>query len=779
MSAPLSRLRGGRLLRILGVYLAASWALLQVADLFVDNYGVPKWIMWAALLLLLVGLVVLIATALVQSRPVVTARADAEVVPHAWELDVGDLGRSLAQGRLPHLTWARAILGGAVAFLLLFGLAGLWVVIQDRGRSFTPGDAVAEDIAPGVAVLPFEASGPGLESWREGAIDLISTNLDGAAGLRAIDSRTVLARWSETVPEGTRPDLETALDVARATGAQYALLGNVVALGASIRLTADVHRVDNGRKLGTAQVEGAADSVYALVDRLSVEALRAIIGEPSGEFPRVELARATTTSLPALRAYLEGEALFRRADFLPALDAFQRAVAADSTFALAWRRLGESNSWLPPEERLVIDAYPPEQAARYADRLPEREAIAVRAFLAFSRGAVAPTLAPLRSATRRFPDDPELLFLLSEIYVHFGDQLLIDPAETDRTLQRVIALDPAFAPYYLHAIESAFHRADSARVHALLARYEALAGENREARTYRLAATLAWGAPAARAAAAAALDTLSAEALSVVVLRSPLFGAERSLVTRAAQRGGHLNAAIRGELAGGHLERARALIASDSLPARGAAILYQARTWGLPIDEELFRRQLAAMPDSLSAGWFLDGALAAEGGDLAQTAQVARRFWMFADSLRTEGDSLQAAQMRGRALAIEGYARSRQDPEAGLALLLEGQRASTGWLLMAETNDVQRLWIARILLDLDRPEEALPWLLSFPVSHPWLHSYALLEAAKVYERLGRRDEAKTSYETALAYWRNGDAGMQAKVAEARAGLARLGFRPRG
>ena len=54
----------------------------------------------------------------------------------------------------------------------------------------------------------------------------------------------------------------------------------------------------------------------------------------------------TTSSPDALRAYLEGEALYRRADFAGASDAFRRAVALDSTFALAGVRLSRSLGWL-------------------------------------------------------------------------------------------------------------------------------------------------------------------------------------------------------------------------------------------------------------------------------------------------------------------------------------------------------------------------------------------------------------------------------------------------
>jgi len=155
-----SRLRQARLFRVLVIYLAASWVVLQVTDFFIENFGVPAWFMPAALVLLIVGLVVIGATAWIQSHPEMPRREAAEEEPSDWEL---------------------------------FGLAGFYIVVKDRGASFAPGDAIAE-AAPGIAVLPFQVNGAGLDVWREGVVDLVSTNIDGVAGLRAIDSRTVLAR---------------------------------------------------------------------------------------------------------------------------------------------------------------------------------------------------------------------------------------------------------------------------------------------------------------------------------------------------------------------------------------------------------------------------------------------------------------------------------------------------------------------------------------------------------------------------------------------------------
>ena len=66
-----------------------------------------------------------------------------------------------------------------------------------------------------------------------------SINLDGVPGLRPIGSRTVLARWNEDVRD--LADLPTMIEVARRTGARYALVGSAVAIGGEVRFGADLY----------------------------------------------------------------------------------------------------------------------------------------------------------------------------------------------------------------------------------------------------------------------------------------------------------------------------------------------------------------------------------------------------------------------------------------------------------------------------------------------------------------------------------------------------------
>jgi tetratricopeptide (TPR) repeat protein len=476
-------------------YLAVSWAISQVTEIIQQAFGFPSWVLGVSVLLLAIGVVIIAATAWVQSHPLTTERAARDEVPDSWEVEPGQITESLVQGRVPHLTWARSLLGGIVTFSLLFGFAGLYVVIKNRGRSFAPTEAIASDAGVGVAVLPFSVSGGELDEWREGMVNLLSTNLDGAAGLRTINSRTVLARWDELVGHEGRVDEATSLAVAEAAGGRYALLGTAVGIGPSVRLTADIYDVDTGASLGQAQVEGSPDSVLALVDELSIEVIRAIVGSGRTELPSVNLASITTASVPALKAFMEGEAAFHRANYDGAIVAYERAVEADTTFALAYSRMGDAYGWKEYiDHPLAVQNR--ERALELVDHLPERRALLVRADAA-SGTYEAVELA--EEAVRRYPDDPEAWYALGEVRYHQTGEALAGWEETDEAFARAAELDPSFAPYQRHGIDLAFSVAHSELVARRMQKYEAIAVRSDDLSRGELAMAFATGDSAARA----------------------------------------------------------------------------------------------------------------------------------------------------------------------------------------------------------------------------------------------------------------------------------------
>jgi tetratricopeptide (TPR) repeat protein len=128
----------------------------------------------------------------------------------------------------------------------------------------------------------------------------------------------------------------------------------------------------------------------------------------------------------------------------------------------------------------------------------------------------------------------------------------------------------------------------------------------------------------------------------------------------------------------------------------------------------------------------------------------------------------------GVARALQGYALWKQGhPAEALPLLQVVQRdilrgeagLSEGFL-----NTWLRWWLGQLLVELDRPREALAY---FQTGDGFEHSLDHYESARIHHELGEFDEARESYEHVLVAWRDADPELRPRIETAREGLARL------
>ena len=97
---------------------------------------------------------------------------------------------------------------------------------------------------------------------------------------------------------------------------------------------------------------------------------------------RIGLARATTGSLEAYRAYLEGVELLNRWDLVGAERGFRRATSLDSTFGLAFYRLALTRGWLVGTGDSIADNAIA-RATAYSGRLPVHDRTVINAYRSF------------------------------------------------------------------------------------------------------------------------------------------------------------------------------------------------------------------------------------------------------------------------------------------------------------------------------------------------------------------------------------------------------------
>jgi len=769
---------GRSILQVFGIYAAASWVALQIVDVLKQNMGLPEWIFPFALVLLLIGLPIMLTTMLVQRKIMAASDGSADDAPGP---PAGTAADSPVVRRL--FNWRNAIMGGVLAFSLLFGFAGLAVLLKER--VLAPDEAIAESAVPAIAVLPFTVRGEGLEVWREGMVDLMSTNLDGAAGLRTIAGRTVLARWNEAGAAENGGDLETALDVARATGASYALVGSAISNGQGMRLTAELYDAQTGEALGDVQVEGPADSVFTLVDRLSVAAVRELAATESTESVGIDLAGVTTSSVDALKAYLEGMSHFRRSDFPAAVESFSQAIDADSTFALAYLRLGDCYGWMEGTwSGLQREAH--DKAELYKEQLPRRERIILEADLSVTANNVV-GLEDLREYVQVHPDDADAWFMLGELYIHRGHNFPVTREEMERVFTRAVELDPSFGPYHSHLLDLALWTTpDSTYIADLMAAAQEASGGSADR---DLLLDLTFGDEFTRGHAIARLDSVPVDDLTSlnIGLRHPRYWdsfepAMQAYYRRAEEadisgvspdqirRVSNWYAAT-GAGQAGQVEKALEY-ATDPLSFEGFASCFTSTMYHsrLPVPEDDLDRHLsveraADLPTSALrclATYAIDQG---RPDDLdVLTAAISDR----GQQAVTDGHSEEEEYLADLRF-IEGYrAWKSGDPEGALPMLEESFRSVSG--------PMGRLWIGQIYMELEQPAEAVKWFGTM-----WGGQYltiAYLELAEAYEELGETDKAVAAYAEFIEGWSNADPEVQPMVEAARARLEAI-VRERG
>jgi tetratricopeptide (TPR) repeat protein len=769
MTSPnlLERLKRARTVQILLVYLGASWVILQIAEVLGEALSLPEWVLPVCVLLLLVGLVITLATAWVQSLPSTTAAEEAGEIPTDWQVAPVEALASLKSGKLPHLTWARAILGGLVALSLLFGGTGLYLGFSGSPRLVGPEEAGADVAAAGIAVVPFAVTGgEDLNLWREGLVDVLTTNLDGMGGFRTIDSRTVLAQWRDQVGDADSPDLRTSLQVAARTGARYGLVGALVGNPAGIRVSAELFDLSSGEKVVQVSQEGAADQVLDLTSSLSVAIIRELLGATGqGTVQDVRLDALTTTSLPALRAYLEGEATFRDADFAAAVASYEEAVELDSLFALAWMRLSNAYGWLD-DIGSAAGANAGERAAALVDRLPARDRVLVQASEAARTGDAAffPTI---REAVTLYPDDPDIWFELGEYIYHGGVELgLATWTQAREAFERAIELDPDFGPYQVHPLEMVIAAGDREEAEVRLARYREATEDVRNITEFSLAIPLLLGDSTEFLQALEASRSTDVGLLQRIRIaytnRVDEYDRIREMLWVNRDRAGSDHSWILYNLISeGALRRTDRLMDSldVSVATKGLAMGWLLGTWAP--GEELPHRS-AADPRSCEEPAVNTSCQFFVGWGLARTGDLA-------------GARESARILRGRAESSELSARGADLVDGTIAA--EGGRVAEARRLLGPVSQhpgnegaLARLSLAELELAEGNTAEAIRYYQG--ALDTYGRFYVSLALARIYDERAETDLARDFYRRFLTITRAGDQDLP-EIVEAKAALAGL------
>ncbi len=641
-----------------------------------------------------------------------------------------------------------------------------------------------------VAVLPFSVrGGRDLAYLGEGMVDLLSTTLDGAGELRAVDPRALLGHLARE--EGVDLDPEQGRVIATHFGAGLYVLGNIVAAGSRIRLHATLYDAA-AAPLARADVTGSSEQgLFDMVDSLA----RALLGrQETGPGARLtNLAARTTECLPALKAYLRGECEFRAGRYFQALDSFQNAAAEDTGFALAWYRLAAAAA---ATANLPLAREASEQAHQSRDRVAAHDRLLIDAQGAWLRGAADEAERLYAAALSTHVDDIEAWFLLGDVLFHHNPRRGRPMAEARAAFERALGYEPDHLSSLVHLARIAAFEGRDAELEALVKRVLALSPVGDRALSVRALRAFALRNEIEKARILAALGRARALAVGIAFTDIVLFahdlpGAYRlaRIVTKLtppseAKALCHVVAAhldiMRGRVARAHasLARAAAFDAPWALEVRGLFALLPFRA--VPAAEcDAVARELRAW-DAAGAAPNRNQALAAHNG----VHPVFRHYLLgcLAANAGQAAAALDAASETERAAAAAGAGGFGEHLAQTVRALVAGRAGHNSealgrlehaqpevWYQLAVTSPFfacafERYLRAELLRSAGRLDEALDWYATLGQSSPYELAYlapAHLRQAEICESLGRRDRAAEHRRQATSLWAGCDAELGA------------------
>ena len=322
-------------------------------------------------------------------------------------------------------------------------VAGLIVVLIALGvwwmKPFTGGSPDSGLDPQRMVIAPFMVRGaPEFEYLGEGMVDLVSAKLMDAGSITVVDPRATVAMARELE---AGPGL--GKELAKRAGAGQFITGEILQAGDRIQIVARLHdATGSGSAVRQISEEGDAEDLFGIVDGLVAQLLAGALGDDGVS----ALAAATTSSLPALREFLSGERLMRLGLYRDAAAAYERAVDADSTFALAYYRISIAADWTDSYYvRTSVD-----RALRFADRLPARDRSLIAALSMRRKGDSTGAEQAYRSVLHQYPDDIEALIQLAEILFHDGPRRGRSILESLEPFQHVARLEPNNFAAQLH-----------------------------------------------------------------------------------------------------------------------------------------------------------------------------------------------------------------------------------------------------------------------------------------------------------------------------------------
>ena len=455
-----TELKRRNVIRVSVAYLVASWVILQVADLVLENIGAPEWVMKAFMLALGLGFLLAI------------------VFSWAYELTPEGIKRERDVDRTQSITHETAHKLDRVTIGLL-----LFVLVLIGAERFLLPEPTAEEPAEmptaqvsdkSIAVLAFsDLSAAGdQEYFAEGISEELLNVLAQIPGLKVAGRTSSFAFKDQN--RGIR-EIGEILEVA------HILEGSIRTQDDRVRVTAQLVKVDDGYHLFSKNYDRELTDIFAVQDEIAQEIVTALRATILGEQPVVT---AKATSVEAYEKYLKARQWIHSRDrelMERSVILLDEALAIDPDYApalaqkaLALMLLSNSDGSygdIPSALALRMSRPLIDRAISLDPDLAEAHAILGLWYRQSTRDSSEQAIASLRKALAMVPTMPNANnWLATEL---IGPEL---HRERIRLYEMVVDNDPLYRPAFNNLTFNYLQTNDTDKAEALIQRVERISG---------------------------------------------------------------------------------------------------------------------------------------------------------------------------------------------------------------------------------------------------------------------------------------------------------------